>query len=148
MDFIASWQKQFEVADISEEELVDTAMKVFINHFDVDRAVYIRYVERKPRILYNDTECEVTEDVIRKIEKALRKNTEGFAVSKISSNYSEHQDITSIFGDDNVCSLVAIPYFDNARIESILITYVTMKDNWHSSVNRYMLDEDDLNISV
>lgn len=146
LDFIASWQKQFEVADISEEELVDTAMKVFINHFDVDRAVYIRYVERKPRILYNDTECEVTEDVIRKIEKALRKNTEGFAVSKISSNYSEHQDITSIFGDDNVCSLVAIPYFDNARIESILITYVTMKDNWHSSVNRYMLDEDDLNI--
>ena len=122
-------------------------MKVFINHFDVDRAVYIRYVERKPRILYNDTECEVTEDVIRKIEKALRKNTEGFAVSKISSNYSEHQDITSIFGDDNVCSLVAIPYFDNARIESILITYVTMKDNWHSSVNRYMLDEDDLNIN-
>ena len=26
-----------------------------------------------------------------------------------------------------------------------IITYVLMKDNWHSSVNRYMLDEDDLN---
>ena len=36
-------------------------------------------------------------------------------------------------------------FFNNAKIENIVITYVLMKDNWHSSVNRYMLDEDDLN---
>ena len=40
---------------------------------------------------------------------------------------------------------MAIPFFNNAKIENIVITYVLMKDNWHSSVNRYMLDEDDLN---
>ena len=48
--------------------------------------------------------------------------------------------------EDDVCSLVAVPYFNNAKLESFLITYVRMKDNWHSSVNRYMLDEDDLNM--
>lgn len=42
--------------------------------------------------------------------------------------------------------MVAIPFFNNAKIESFLIAYVLMKDNWHSSVNRYMLDEDDLNL--
>ena len=146
LEFISSWQKQFEVTNISAEEMVDTAMKVFLNHFNVDRAVYIRYIEREPQVLYNDTECELTPDIIKNIEHALRKNPEGFAVSKISSNYSEHQDVTSIFGDDNVCSLVAIPYFDNSKLESILVTYVLMKDNWHSSVNRYMLDNDDLDM--
>ena len=121
-------------------------MKVFLNHFNVDRAVYIRYIDNQPQVLYNDTECELSRDTIKQIERAMRKTPDGFAVSKISSNYTEHQDVTGIFGDDNVCSLVAIPYFDNAKIESILITYVLMKDNWHSSVNRYMLDGDDLDM--
>ncbi len=146
LDFISTWQKQIDITGVSAEELVDAAMKVFLNHFNVDRAVYIRYIDNEPQVLYNDTECELTKEVIGQIEHALRKNADGFAVSKISSNYSEHQDVTSIFGDDNVCSMVAIPFFNNSRIESILITYVLMKDNWHSSVNRYMLDEDDLNI--
>lgn len=146
LEFIASWQKQFEVTNVSAEEMVDTAMKVFLNHFDVDRAVYVRYIERQPQILYNDTECELKPETIRQIKDALRKNPDGFAVSKISSNYAEHEDVTGIFGDDNVCSLIAIPYFDNARIESFLVTYVLMKDNWHSSVNRYMLDNDDLDM--
>ncbi|MBR5127791.1 MAG: GGDEF domain-containing protein, partial [Roseburia sp.] len=146
LEFISSWQKQFEVTNVSAEEIVDTAMKVFLNHFNVDRAVYIRYIDNQPQVLYNDTECELTTDTIKQIERAMRKNPDGFAVSKISSNYTEHQDVTSIFGDDNVCSLVAIPYFDNAKIESILLTYVLMKDNWHSSVNRYMLDGDDLDM--
>jgi len=146
LEFISSWQKQFEVTNISAEEMVDTAMKVFLNHFDVDRAVYIRYTERQPYVLYNDTERELTPETIKQIERALRKTPEGFAVSKISSNYAEHEDVTGIFGDDNVCSMIAIPYFDNAKIESILVTYVLMKDNWHSSVNRYMLNNDDLDM--
>ncbi|MBR3769579.1 MAG: GGDEF domain-containing protein [Lachnospiraceae bacterium] len=146
LEFISSWQKQFEVTNVSAEEIVDTAMKVFLNHFNVDRAVYIRYIDNQPQVLYNDTECELSRDTIKQIERAMRKTPDGFAVSKISSNYTEHQDVTGIFGDDNVCSLVAIPYFDNAKIESILITYVLMKDNWHSSVNRYMLDGDDLDM--
>jgi len=146
LEFISSWQKQFEVTNVSAEEMVDTAMKSFINHFNVDRAVYVRYIERKPCVLYNDTERDLTEDTIKQIADALRKKPDGFAVSKISSNYAEHEDVTSIFGDDNVCSMVAIPYFDNARLESFLVTYVLMKDNWHSSENRYMLDNDDLDM--
>lgn len=146
LEFISSWQKQFDVTNISIAEMVDTAMKVFLNHFAVDRAIYVRYTERHPQILYNDTECELTESTIELIADALRNNPDGFAVSKISSNYAEHEDVTCIFGADNVCSLIAIPYFNNARIESFLVTYVLMKDNWHSSVNRYMLDNDDLDM--
>ena len=146
LEFISSWQKQFEVTNVSEAQMVDTAMKVFLNHFNVDRAVYVRYIERQPHVLYNDTECELTSETIKQIADALRKSPDGFAVSKISSNYAEHEDVTGIFGDDNVCSMVAIPYFDNARLESFLVTYVLMKDNWHSSENRYMLDNDDLDM--
>lgn len=34
----------------------------------------------------------------------------------------------------------------NGKLTSLLITYVRMKDNWHGSIERYMLNEDDLRI--
>lgn len=146
MDFISTWQKLIDVTGVEAKEMIDAAMKTFLNHFNVDCAVYVRYMERMPQVLYNNTGKELTTEIIGQIERSLRQNPSGFAISKISSNYAEHQDITSIFGEDDVCSMVAIPFFNNARTESFLIAYVLMKDNWHSSVNRYMLDEDDLNM--
>ena len=47
---------------------------------------------------------------------------------------------------DDVCSFVAVPFMKNGKLTSLLITYVSMKDNWHGSIERYMLNEDDLRI--
>lgn len=146
LDFISTWQKLIDVTGMHASEMMDMVMKTFLNHFNVDCAVYVRWNEKQPQVLYNNTGKNLTREILKQIAESLKQNTGGFAISKISSNYAEHQDITSVFGDDDVCSMVAVPFFNNARIESFLITYVLMKDNWHSSVNRYMLDEDDLNM--
>lgn len=145
LEFISTWQKQVDMIAVSAYEMIDASMKTFLNHFNVDKALYIRYIEREPQILYNDTGCQLTVDELDIIEQSMKKHVSGFVISKIGNNYSEHQDITAIFGTENVCSMVAIPYYNNAHIESVFITYVLMKDNWHSSLNRYMLDEEDLN---
>ena len=41
---------------------------------------------------------------------------------------------------------MAAPFLKNGKLTSLLITYVRMKDNWHGSIERYMLNEDDLRI--
>ncbi|MGN0143053.1 MAG: tetratricopeptide repeat-containing diguanylate cyclase [Roseburia sp.] len=146
LDFISTWQKLIDVTGVTAKEMVQSVMRAFLNHFNVDCALYVRYIERKPQILYNNTGVTLSQELLRRLQHAFKQNPSGFVISKISSNYMEHQDVTSIFGEDDVCSMVAIPFFNNARIESFLIAYVLMKDNWHSSVNRYMLDEDDLNL--
>lgn len=48
-------------------------MKTFLNHFDVDRAVYIRYSERVPQVLYNDTEKEMTPEIMKIMENPCGK---------------------------------------------------------------------------
>lgn len=146
LDFISTWQKLIDVTGVCAEEMIDAVMKTFLNHFNVDCAVYARCMERQTQVLYNNTGIDLNEERTGRIIASLKRNPGGYAISKISSNYNEHQDITALFGEDDVCSLVAVPYFNNAKLESFLITYVRMKDNWHSSVNRYMLDEDDLNM--
>ena len=37
-------------------------------------------------------------------------------------------------------------FIKNDALSSVLIAYVRMKDNWHGSIERYMLNEDDLSI--
>lgn len=146
LDFISTWQNLIDVTGVSAKEMMEAVMKTFLNHFNVDCAVYVRYIERKPQVLFNNTGKEMKPEILEELEFSLKQNAGGFVISKISSNYAEHQDVASLFGEDDVCSMVAVPFFNNEKIESFLITYVLMKDNWHSSVNRYMLDEDDLSM--
>lgn len=71
---------------------------------------------------------------------------DGVAVSKITHTFFEHKDMIAFFGEDEVCSFVAIPFFKDGQLESYFVTYIKMKDNWHDSVNRYLLNEDDLKL--
>lgn len=124
LDFISTWQKLIDVTGVCAEEMIDAVMKTFLNHFNVDCAVYARCMERQTQVLYNNTGIDLNEERTGRIIASLKRNPGGYAISKISSNYNEHQDITALFGEDDVCSLVAVPYFNNAKLESFLITYV------------------------
>ena len=99
-----------------------------------------------PNVLYNDTGRDMTKEVLLGIRHAIKEYQQGFVVSKIGEGFLEHQDMISYFGEDDVCSFVAVPFMKNGALTSLLIAYVRMKDNWHGSIERYMLNEDDLNM--
>jgi diguanylate cyclase (GGDEF)-like protein len=146
MDFISAWQKLVDVSDTDVETMVQNAMSVFCTRFGLDNALYLVYEEQQPRVLYNDTDREVTGEMLLGIQNALKGSPQGFAVSKISDGFFEHQDVISYFGVDEVCSFAAVPFQKNGVPTSLLIVYVRMKDNWHGSFERYMLNADDLHI--
>ena len=83
-------------------------------------------------------------DVYKRQGNTMLEYPQGFAVSKISDSFLEHQDTIGYFGIDDVCSFVAAPFLKNGKLTSLLITYVRMKDNWHGSIERYMLNEEDV----
>ena len=146
MEFISEWQKLIDDTHVKPETLVERAMRTFLTHFNNDCAVYIRYREQRPEVLYNNTEKEIHEDLLLVIGKSMQEYPQGFAASKIRSNYFEFSNLISFFGEDEVCSFVAVPFYKDNCLESVLLTYVMMRDNWHSSIERYMLTEDDLHI--
>lgn len=146
IDFIATWQKVIDVSDVSAEAMMEETMRTFMYHFNLDRALYIQFRGRKAHVLYDDTGVKLSQEKIRTLKDIFEHNGKSFVVSKVGNNYSEHLNVIELFGEENVCSMAAIPFFDNGKVTSIMITYVLMKDNWHSSVNRYMLDESDLRI--
>ena len=146
MEFISTWQKLIDVNGSNVDAMVQNAFNTFMNSFGLDCAAYICYHEDGAHVLYNDTKCEMTPEQIEGISKSVLEYPQGFAVSKISDNFLEHQDTIAYFGIDDVCSFVAAPFLKNGKLTSLLITYVRMKDNWHGSIERYMLNEGDLRI--
>ena len=146
MDFMVSWQKMIDITDQKIPVMVQNAISSFINYFNLDCALYIYYQDGRPNVLYNDSGCSMTKEVLLGIQRAMKEYPQGFAASKIGDGFQEHQDVITYFGEDEVCSFVAVPFMKNGTLTSLLITYVRMKDNWHGSIERYMLNEDDLHI--
>lgn len=146
LEFISTWQNLLDKRDVRVLEMVRNSIRLFLNHFNNDCAMYVRYEGEMPRVLYNDTNISFTEGMLREIETRLEEYPLGIAVSKITHTFFEHQDLISLFDLDEVCSFVAVPFFKDGKLESFFITYIKMKDNWHDSVNRYLLNEDDLRI--
>lgn len=144
MEFMSSWQKVIDVTDQDMEQMTEKAMKLFLNQFGNDGAMYIRYNHRVPRVIYNDTGAEMTEERFAAIERLMREYPQGFAVSKISGNFLDHLDMIAYFGEQEICSLAAVPFFKNGRLESAFITYILMKENWHSFMESYRISEEDL----
>lgn len=146
MDFLGVWQNIIDTSNSDVSVLVHDALRYFLNYFSNDKAIYIRYEDHDAEILFDNTYVEWNDDKLEQIRRCLKHNPEGVAVSKVSDNFLEHMDLVAPFGVDEVCSFVAIPFMSNGKIKAVFITYILMKDNWHNSINRYMLDYDDLRV--
>lgn len=146
LEFISTWQNLLDKNDVRIYEIVKSSIRLFLNHFNNDCAVYVCCDDGLSQVLYNDTGVFFGEEKLDELEKCIREYPDGVAVSKISHTFFEHKKMISFFGEDEVCSFVAVPFFKDGQLESYFITYIKMKDNWHDSVNRYLLNEDDLKI--
>lgn len=146
MEFLNTWQRILSSHDGDERELVDIVTKAFMNYFGNEKVAYVRIEDDKPINYYNNTGVAIDDEMLANLCKRMKSYPEGFVTSKISGNFYEHLDMITYFGEADVCSFVAIPFFDGRNIESFFITYVLMKDNWHNETSRYMLDEEDIKI--
>ena len=146
LEFISTWQNLLDKNDVRIFEMVKSSVRLFLNHFNNDCALYVRCEDGVSQVMYNDTGIFFAEEKLNDFEKCLREYPDGVAVSKISHTFFEHKEMISFFGEDEVCSFVAVPFLKDGQLESYFITYIKMKDNWHDSVNRYLLNEDDLKI--
>lgn len=146
LEFISTWQSLLDKNDVRIYEMVKSSIRLFLNRFNNDCALYVRREDGHSEVLYNDTGVFFAQEKLNELEKCIREYPDGVAVSKITHTFFEHKEMIAFFGEDEVCSFVAIPFFKDGQLECYFVTYIKMKDNWHDSVNRYLLNEDDLKI--
>ena len=65
MEFISIWQTIIDVNDQKKDTMIENAMSNFINHFSLDCALIIDLHDEGAQVLYNDTGCDMTDEVIK-----------------------------------------------------------------------------------
>lgn len=143
MSFLSAWQKMIEIGKKSRKELVNPAVNAFIHNFNIDRLMLVKYDGKEPEELFNNTGYRYEGGRRRRIEEFFHRNRLGFVTSKINNNYIDYLDVVSLFDKNKVCSILGLPFYYNDSLKAIMVAYITMKDNWHSPTNRYLLDEGD-----
>lgn len=146
MEFLTIWQKIIAIDGKDKNMLVDNAMNVFTINANLDGIIFIKYYEDVPCILYENTPIPLKEEMVPVLEAYFKKHRAGFVTSKLQANYNEYHTVISLFGANRVCSMLCIPFYVNEKLDSIFVTYILMKDNWSSPINKYMLDDSDYNI--
>lgn len=143
MNFMSAWQKMTEIGGKTKYELVNPAVNALMHNFNLDKFILVKYDDKKPEVMFNNTGYEFDREMQSDIEGFFHRNRLGFVTSKINNNYSDYLDVISLFDKIRVCSIIGIPFYYNDSLKAVMVAYITMKDNWHSHSNRYLLDEGD-----
>lgn len=143
MSFMSAWQKMTEIGSKTKAELVNPAVNALMHNFNLDRLMLVKYDGKNPQLLYNNTGLDFDDEMQRRIEGFFHRNRLGFVTSKINNNYIDYLDVVSLFDRTRVCSIVGMPFYYNDSLRAVMVAYITMKDNWHTHSNRYLLDEGD-----
>lgn len=145
MAFLSNDLRTFHGEDgLSGKEFVRRPIQLFQNHYNVEGVLIVRFFADDYEIFYNSTRTEPEPDQVEVMKTHFMRSMQGFAVSKLSDEFYHYSDILEVFGPEQVCSVVGIPFFDGERLESVVLSLIYMQDNWHSPGNYYFLDEDDL----
>lgn len=146
MDFLAVWQRIVDISGKEEEELIVNALNSFVLNFGIDVVVYINCAEEMPKVCFNNAKEKLTKEKLEKLAKYFSRHRTGFVASKMRKDYREYREVISVFGVNDVCSMIAIPFYVDEKLDNLFICYILMKDNWNSPIKKYMMDENDFNV--
>ena len=146
LDFIGSWQRMTDITNKSRYSLISNALNAISTTYNLDSIVYIKYSDGVPSVEFNSSYTKFDNEKLDILTEYFNNHRSGFVTSKMRKNFNEYKTVISIFGTNSVCSIVCIPFFVNEKLDNLFINCIYMKHNWNSVINKYMLDESELNI--
>lgn len=146
LDFIGVWQKIVDITGKEKEELIVNALNSFIVNFNIDKMVYINYKDDVATVDFQNREEPLSQQDLDVLTGYFKKQRSGFVASKMRKDFQEYRDVISVFGMNDVCSMIAIPFYVKEELCNLFVCYIQMKDNWNSATSKYLMNENDYNI--
>lgn len=146
MDFLAVWQKIVDINGKTQEELIRSALDSFVVNFGVDDMVYISCQGEEFKCLFHHQSFKISDEKMQQMVSCFLNNHSGFVATKMRKNFKEYTQVIDVFGINNVCSMIAVPFYEDEVLRDIFVGYIRMKDNWNSATKKYILDDNDYNV--
>lgn len=146
IEFLNIWQKLVNYNGYTVDQLVESAILTLKNSFNVDRIIFIRYENGQPVVKYSDARVEMTNEKIQDLSNYFNKSRCEFVTSKMDKNYHDYNEVISVLEEKQISSVLGAPIFMNDELNSIFIVYILMRENWGSTLNRFVIDYGELSV--
>ena len=123
--FLSTWQDFLRKERSSTRLFGKEAVDMLKNTFNFDGILYIKVIDKKPKILYSDLERKLTKEEIDYIYIFFKQSNNMLSVSRIDKIFNEYDGLLNIFDKNSVFSITGIPLSNDDKVESILISYMT-----------------------
>ncbi len=141
ISFLTGWQESMNRDDIDINSLIKTSMYTLQNHYKADKIIYIEMKDEKPVLVYSDKDLHVDQDIIKGIADYFTKMPNEFIANRLEKTFYDYKDIISLFGMNNIVSMIGIPIVVDGKLQSALIAYIEMHDNFANNFSVF-LDND------
>ena len=123
--FLSTWQDFLRKERSSTKLFGKEAVDMLKNTFNFDGILYIKVIDKKPKILYSDLERKLTKEEIDYIYIFFKQRNNMLSVSRMDKIFNEYDGLLNIFDKNSVFSITGIPLSNDDKVESILISYMT-----------------------
>lgn len=119
-------------------------MDKFKHSFDIDQVLYLRKQDDIFIKEYSDFPLTLTKKDYKKIEKFFTNNTEGFITSQIANSFFYGEDILKMFRQMRIFSAIAVPIYNNDRLNSIFFAFNCVGDSYKVCMRKNRMNMTDL----
>lgn len=130
----------------SIQEEAARMLVAFKNNFSIDKVFMIRCMERENEVIYTDLGYEISKEKVDFIIDYFKEHHSEFVMSKDGKEHEKFNKILSCFAEEQILSFVAVPIFEQERLNSVFVAYIEIRNSWTSSKERSILGEHDLEI--
>lgn len=134
INFLISWQDLLNKDYSNETDLVQNAMSIIQNNYNIDSALFIEVDKSDPKISYCSKNINIKVDDAKIIVDFFSVYRKEFTTSRFDKTFDDYDQILNIFGKSNIASFVCIPMYNNEILRGVFIAIVKVHDNLLSNI--------------
>lgn len=142
INFLSAWQEMLNREDMDKEHLIYNAMATLQNYFNLDGIIIMNRNDDQIETLYKSKKVKVSQEQMIQIFEYFDLFKREFITSRTDKTFLEYSRIVSIFGINQVVTVVGIPLANEMGAYSVMLAYVNMHNNFRR--NMILLNEENL----
>lgn len=142
MEFLSRWSKIINKTVYSIEDMVNNAMRIFSNNFQIENIVFINIKDKHPFVLYEKMNNSIDDKILASIYEYAKNNPNEFATSRMDKFFYDYKELMSLFNVSQISSFMYIPIVEKEEVKYIMIMYMNMQNTWGSNLNAFMLNRE------
>lgn len=143
--FLSGWQRLMNNDSISNvNTLLEKSVNFIKRNYDVDKVYMFSVDNNNVSVDYADKGVTLTEKRIASIIDIFKEQQAGFAITRNEKRFYDYTKLVSVFGLNDVFSMICVPIYDKECLRHLFITYIDFKTD--SVQNKVLLEEKDLTI--